>query len=126
MVDKRLLFRLQLPATGGLLPVIRALVMKRYNLLDTATTLRASAMAQEQTEELIRQGQGEQSPHFVIIHCPTCKKLHYDRGKFAMIPHKVHRCRACGTTWQPSENFTYGVPYLRPHDVAGTDQDQHD
>jgi hypothetical protein len=62
------------------------------------------------------------TPFRLLTECPSCGKLHVDRGEWATKPHKTHLCvddphsapeKGCGTRWRPSEYPTVGVATLQ-------------
>lgn len=61
-------------------------------------------------------------PFRLVMSCPSCGKLHVDRGEWATRLHKTHLCvddphsapeKGCGTRWRPSEHPTVGVATLQ-------------
>ena len=46
----------------------------------------------------------------VALRCKYCNTWHMDTGKFAVTPHRVHLCQACGARFQ-SPMPTIGHPF---------------
>lgn len=44
----------------------------------------------------------------VSLCCPACMDRHYDKGEWAVTPHRTHLCENCGHTWRPYPVATYG------------------
>ena len=53
-----------------------------------------------------------QAPIPARLQCPSCGKLHIDKGEFATKPHHTHACQFCGMTWRPAVVHTIGVQFL--------------
>lgn len=58
----------------------------------------------------------------MVMLCPSCGKLHVDRGEWATRLHRTHLCvddpdsypvQGCGTKWKPSEFPTVGVSTIQ-------------
>ena len=64
----------------------------------------------------------ETTPFRLLMSCPSCGKLHVDRGEWATKLHKTHLCvndpssspeQGCGSKWKVSEYPTVGVATLQ-------------
>jgi hypothetical protein len=54
------------------------------------------------------------------IFCPTCRKIHVDRGVGATKPHSTHLCEHCGALWcTPTVGIEAGTPKLYEIDDGG-------
>jgi hypothetical protein len=54
------------------------------------------------------------------IFCPTCRKIHVDRGVWATKPHSTHLCEHCGALWRtPTVGIEAGTPKLYEIDDGG-------
>lgn len=46
------------------------------------------------------------------IPCPSCGKLHVDKGMYATRVHHTHACQFCGEVWRNAIVPTVGVQFL--------------
>lgn len=48
----------------------------------------------------------------VVLFCPVCRAQHVDRGMWATLPHRRHRCAHCDHVWLAALVETVGVEGL--------------